>query len=328
MVGQKTEEADDQLVLDLFYVLYVDDGAFAFEDREQLTIGAQEIFDNFARFGLIMHIGRGAKQSKTEAVYFPRRMGEEVPEELTRQVAVADGQITYCVKFKYLGSIIEPDLKDMIEVRTRIRKAQGQIGGLMNLFSNKHVPKDFKVLLYQAIPLNTVLWGCESWTLHKALLRELSAFHHKAIRKILGITMQEVRDRRIRNESVRKEFGGILNIADEVKQRQLKWLGKLAKNPPASVAKCLIGAHIKQARKIGRPQLNLRRSYIPALMELMPNLGKRAVAREWQLKAETPEWIGMVKEWHERKIRETTQVRPMTRAVARAMGGNVQMLAL
>ena len=106
LVGQKIAEAEDQLVLDLFYILYVDDGAFAFDDRRQLVEGAQEIFDNFARFGLIMHIGRGNKQSKTEAMYFPKRMGEVVPEALTGPVEVADGRITYCTKFKYLGSII------------------------------------------------------------------------------------------------------------------------------------------------------------------------------------------------------------------------------
>ena len=45
----------------MFYMLYVDDGAFPLEDREQLALGAQLIFDHFKRFGLEMHIGRGGK---------------------------------------------------------------------------------------------------------------------------------------------------------------------------------------------------------------------------------------------------------------------------
>ena len=44
-------------LLTLFYFLYVDDGAFLFETREDLAKGAQLLFDHFARFGLIMHIG-------------------------------------------------------------------------------------------------------------------------------------------------------------------------------------------------------------------------------------------------------------------------------
>ena len=46
-------------LLELFNVLYVDDGAFPFEDREKLTFGAQLIFDHSKIFGLEMHIGRG-----------------------------------------------------------------------------------------------------------------------------------------------------------------------------------------------------------------------------------------------------------------------------
>ena len=52
-------------------MLYVDDGAFPFEDREQLMLGAQLIFDHFKIFGLEMHIGRGGKSSKTECVFIP-----------------------------------------------------------------------------------------------------------------------------------------------------------------------------------------------------------------------------------------------------------------
>ena len=57
-------------LLETFYVLYVDDGAFPLEDRYQLTRGVQLICDHFKQFGLEMHIGKGAKPSKTECVLF------------------------------------------------------------------------------------------------------------------------------------------------------------------------------------------------------------------------------------------------------------------
>ena len=60
-------------LLELFKVLYVDYGALPFEDWDQLTKGVQSIYDHFKRFGLEMHIGRGAKPSKTECVFFCRR---------------------------------------------------------------------------------------------------------------------------------------------------------------------------------------------------------------------------------------------------------------
>ena len=57
--------------LALFCVIYVDDGAFTFEYRDQLTRGLNLIYQHFTKFGLEMHIGRGKKASKTECVFFP-----------------------------------------------------------------------------------------------------------------------------------------------------------------------------------------------------------------------------------------------------------------
>ena len=53
-------------------MLYIDNGTFPFEDWEQITLGAQLIFDHLNIFGLEMHIWRGEKLSKTECVFFPQ----------------------------------------------------------------------------------------------------------------------------------------------------------------------------------------------------------------------------------------------------------------
>ena len=52
-------------------MLYVDNGAFAFETRRDMEIGANLIFKHFARFGLQMHVGSKSKPSKTECVFPP-----------------------------------------------------------------------------------------------------------------------------------------------------------------------------------------------------------------------------------------------------------------
>ena len=58
-------------LLALFCVLYVDDSAFTFEDRDQITRGLNLIYQHFTMFGLEMHIVKGKKASKTECVFFP-----------------------------------------------------------------------------------------------------------------------------------------------------------------------------------------------------------------------------------------------------------------
>jgi hypothetical protein len=56
---------------EILQCLYVDDGAFPFGSREDLTQGMNLIFHHFGRFGLEMHIGRGTSTLKTECVFFP-----------------------------------------------------------------------------------------------------------------------------------------------------------------------------------------------------------------------------------------------------------------
>ena len=56
--------------LELSNVLYVDDGAFPFKYREQITLGAQLIFDHFKLFGLEMHISRGGGRPRQNACPF------------------------------------------------------------------------------------------------------------------------------------------------------------------------------------------------------------------------------------------------------------------
>ena len=71
LTGHKKNNFEQGTLLSLFCVLYVDDGEFNFEDRDQLTRGLNLIYQQFTRFVLKMHIGKGKKASKTECVLFP-----------------------------------------------------------------------------------------------------------------------------------------------------------------------------------------------------------------------------------------------------------------
>ena len=57
--------------VEILQCLYVDDGAFIFTSRTDLTTGLDLIHKHFELFGLEMHIGREGSPSKTECVFFP-----------------------------------------------------------------------------------------------------------------------------------------------------------------------------------------------------------------------------------------------------------------
>jgi hypothetical protein len=57
--------------VEILQCLYVDDGAFIFATRADLTKGLDLIYKHFACLGLKIHIGRGNSPSKKECVFFP-----------------------------------------------------------------------------------------------------------------------------------------------------------------------------------------------------------------------------------------------------------------
>ena len=58
-------------LLEIFCMLYVNDGAFTFPSRLELELGSAVIRRHFTHFALEMHVGSTTKASKMEAVFFP-----------------------------------------------------------------------------------------------------------------------------------------------------------------------------------------------------------------------------------------------------------------
>ena len=71
VTSHKRSTFSEGTLFDIFCMLYVDDGAFAFPSRKELEIGSAVVRQQFAKFALEMHVGSAVKASKTEAVFFP-----------------------------------------------------------------------------------------------------------------------------------------------------------------------------------------------------------------------------------------------------------------
>ena len=80
------------------------------------------------------------------------------------------------------------------------------MGALHKFWADASVDNHSKYLIFLAIPTNLLLWGCEIWALRTSLLKKLEVFLHHSIRRILDISMSEVKDQHITNETVRNFF--------------------------------------------------------------------------------------------------------------------------
>ena len=86
------------------------------------------------------------------------------------------------------------------------------MGALSKFWIEVSVNNSIKYLIFFTIPINILLWGCETWALQISLLKKLEVFLHCSIRRILGISMAEVKDQKITNETVSNKFFDIPNI--------------------------------------------------------------------------------------------------------------------
>ena len=121
----------------------------------------------------------------------------------TNVIHLNDGFIDYCDVFKYLGSHISFDLYEDFEIDLRLAAVSSKFGQMKNVWFNPLIELKAKEILYKGCVINKLLWGCEAWALRDVHYRQLNAFHHTHLRRILGIRKTRVIDEHITNEMIR-----------------------------------------------------------------------------------------------------------------------------
>ena len=193
-------------------------------------------------------------------------------------------------EFYYSGSFLTADLSDDRDITVRTHKSTQQVGGLTNFFLNKAVDLFTKKLIFLAIPVNTVLHGCESWALKAQHINKLQVFFHRSIRRILGINMHRVERDHIKNKHIHNFFG-VADIIDEIRLRQFHWLGKLGRQPDSLPTKRLLSAWAPAARRGGAQFITLRKTYCDTLESILGEDCMKSGSgnlKEWLSLAQSP----------------------------------------
>ena len=142
-------------------LLHVDDGTLLIDSREALEKGANRVHEHFAQFDLKMRIGRKGGKLKTEAARISPSPKEDedklLKPNLEPRIPVHYGFITLTKDFRHLGSIISSNLRDKLEITTKIRKATEQIGALRAFFRCPHIQLSTKNPCFIANPVNAAL---------------------------------------------------------------------------------------------------------------------------------------------------------------------------
>ena len=113
------------------------------------------------------------------------------------------------------------------KIQNRLKQASTSFGRLRRrVFLNTNISLHTKVLVYKAVCISTLLYGCEAWTIYSHHLRSLEAFHVRCLQKILGITWKD----RVPHTEV-LERAGSCSIESILNQHQLRWLGHVIRMP-------------------------------------------------------------------------------------------------
>ena len=106
------------------------------------------------------------------------------------------------------------------------------MGALKTMWDCPHLELWSKYLLFRSTPMNILLWGCETWSMRKALANKLEVFLHRSIRRILHVSITRVKEERIQNEHVRRMFYDISRVGNMIAARQMDFIGKIVCAPP------------------------------------------------------------------------------------------------
>ncbi len=128
---------------------YVDDSFFLFNSYQDIEKATPNILKHFTRFCLIVHIVNGRIHSKTEAMFFLSTLNQakqEVKEETMPEDLYYTNvtRINFTRHFKYLGSIITPELTEDTEIKAQINKAKLIMGRSRPFFNCHNVDKRIK----------------------------------------------------------------------------------------------------------------------------------------------------------------------------------------
>jgi hypothetical protein len=126
LMGQSSRARENK-----FDIFYFDDRVMLFNNREDLEAGMTLLFTHFERFRFEMHVGRNAKVSITECMYFPV-FNKKYQDENTEDIEVGDGYVSFTKIFKYLGLLIttNAELNDAINVTREFSQASKVMGEL------------------------------------------------------------------------------------------------------------------------------------------------------------------------------------------------------
>jgi len=91
--------------------------------------------------------------------------------------------------------------------------------------------------LYWSVIRSVVVYGWETWVLKESIIKRLSVFERKILRKHFGLTKEDNGNCRIKTNIELDELTKHRNIINSVKAQRLGWFGHINRMPETGIVK-------------------------------------------------------------------------------------------
>jgi hypothetical protein len=196
---------------------YADDIAVMADCPVQLQTMLSRIIEYGARVGLVINA------AKTKVL-----VSDAPPPVITANGA----PLEVVDSFRYLGCLISSNGDCSPEIRSRIGRAWDAFECLKKeVWCSRVLSMRVKLLVYDCVVRNVLLYGCETWPEKVADFARLEAFQMKCYRRILGINFRQ----RVPNVEVlrRVNRSAAPTIEAIIQQRRLRWFGHVLRMGPS-----------------------------------------------------------------------------------------------
>ena len=181
------------------------------------------------RVGLSMHTGKTKYTSYNTNQQF--------------EIKAIDGSNMKRVEdFKYIGAWIDSSAKDL-----KIRKALAlsTCHQMRNIWKST-LSRKLKIRLMHTTVESVLLYGCETWTITKTLLKQLDGTYTRILLMVLNVHWSQ----KVTNEVL---YGAIEKISTKIRRRFLKFAGHFLRRDDKVVSDLVLWEPTHGTRRRGKP---------------------------------------------------------------------------
>ena len=229
-------------------VRYADDTVLVADSVEKLQDLVNTV--NVASEEKGLRINRG----KTECMVVSKR--NESPDCL---VTLQQEPVKKVEQFQYLGSVLTSDARCTTEIKRRIGIAKTAFRKMKNLLTNSRLSLQTRVRAIKTYVWSTLLYGCEAWTVSKAMEQRLEAVEMWCWRRMLRISWTERRS----NTNILESIGSRRELLALVRKRQMSFFGHVMR--AEGLENLAMTGRIAGSRSRGRP----RKKYLDRMKEII-----------------------------------------------------------